>query len=153
MISLCFQNIPQTKNDKTSMVAAKEAAIAFDRQKYKHYFWVCLIEIKEYFSLLCVMCRIQGVLSFKNIHIGPHERLKAMFTSNSAVLCTVEILQLLFFLIFEHHGLQCCRWACIQRTNIHLCWGQRQHLEWQNLHVPSKPLGNCYFISINYPHY
>lgn len=43
------------------------------------------------FGLLYTVRRKQDVVSFENIHVEPHAQLKAMFTSQSTVLCTAEI--------------------------------------------------------------
>lgn len=66
----------------------------FNSWKHQHYFESVLSKSKNCGSLN-VVCRKQDVLNLRfldNIHVEPYKLLKTMFTSKSALLCTVEII-------------------------------------------------------------
>lgn len=72
-----------------------------------------------------LLCKKQDVLNCKNLYVKHHKLLKAMFTSQSAVVCTVEIFKLPCFKLFEQYSPQCCSVKCAVcnlSANIHSCW-------------------------------
>lgn len=48
-----------------------------------------------WFVSVCFVLERRRFLTLKNIQVEPHKPLKAVFDRKSAVLCTVEILELL----------------------------------------------------------
>lgn len=99
------------RHNKTSLAAARESTVmclkAGNTNKSKNVvvLW------------LCVMCRKRDVQK--------DQFLKSVFAGQSAVFCTVEIRELLIFLLLDQNGLckrpQCCMSACQQTANIHSC--------------------------------